>query len=253
MSEQNPFLAKEGVQGGGDSAAAGRGVDAGRSIEWLKQGWRLFTNNPGVWIAITVILLVIFIILSFIPVIGQLAANFLMPVFAAGVLGGCRSLHDGGELRIDHLFAGFKQNTGSLILLGVFYLVGMVAIMAVIFVIGGGAAFSGAMMGRGPGVGMAIGGFFLAMLVGVALMVPLAMAMFFATPLVAFKGAAPLDAMKASFAACLRNILPLIVYGVIVFVASIVAMIPFGLGLLVLVPVLIGSMYTSYVEIFEQA
>lgn len=252
MSEQNPFVVKEGAQGQGGGTAA-RGVDAGRSIEWFKQGWALFTNNPGIWIAITVILMVIFIILSFVPLIGQLAANLLMPVFAAGVLLGCRSLHEGGELRVDHLFAGFKQNAGNLIMVGVFYLVGVVAIMAVGFVIGGGAAFSGAMMGRGPGVGMALGGLMFAFLVMFVLMVPLLMAIWFAPALVVFKSIAPLEAMKASFSACVKNLVPFIVFGVISFVATIVAMIPFGLGMLVLVPVLFGSLYTSYVEIFEGA
>ena len=78
MAEQNPFLVPGGGEAqGGNFDPAGRNVDAGRGIEWLKQGWQLFTKNPGMWIAIAVILLVIFIVLSFIPVVGGLAAQFL--------------------------------------------------------------------------------------------------------------------------------------------------------------------------------
>ncbi len=249
MSEQNPFESPATVGSGFD--ANGRSVDGGRAIEWLKQGWELFVKNPGVWIAIIVIMLVIVVVLSLIPIIGQLAVHFLMPVFVGGIMLGCKSLIDGGELRIDHLFAGFKQNTGNLVLVGVFYLIGVVAVVGITFLIGGGAALTGGLMGRGPGIGMALGGFFLAMLVMLVLMVPLGMAMWFAPALVVFHNVAPLAAMKASFFACLKNIVAVLVYVVIVFVLMIIAAIPFGLGLLVLVPVLMGSTYSAYVEIFE--
>lgn len=247
MNEQNPFS----VQGGGAFDPAGRNVDAGRGLEWLKQGWQLFTKNPGIWIAIAVILMVIVVVLSLIPFIGALAVNFLMPVFAGGILLGCKSLTEGGDIAIDNLFAGFKQNTGNLIMVGVFYMVGVIIITALVFVIGGGAALTGGLVGRGAGAGMAIGGFIVAMLVFLALLVPLAMAVWFAPALVVFRDVAPIEAMKASFFACLKNIAPLLVYGVILFVLCFIAMIPFGLGMLVMVPVMMGSLYASYVEIFE--
>jgi uncharacterized membrane protein len=253
MAEQNPFLVPEGgsAQGGGNFEPEGRRVEAGSGLEWLKQGWQLFTKNPGMWIAIAVILLVIAVVLNFIPVVGSLALNFLMPVFAGGILLGCRSLSADGEFGIDTLFAGFKQNTTNLILVGVFYLVGVVAITVIVFLIGGGAAITGGLMGRGPGVGMAVGGFIVAMLVFLALMVPLLMAVWFAPALVVFRDVAPLEAMKTSFSACLKNIVPFIVYGVILFVLSIIALIPFGLGMLIMLPVTMGSVYASYAEIFE--
>ncbi len=252
MAEQNPFLVPGGGEAqGGNFDPAGRNVDAGRGIEWLKQGWQLFVKNPGMWIAIAVILMVIVVVLSFIPVVGGLAAQFLVPVFAGGILLGCRSLAGGGDFGIDYLFAGFKQNTTNLILVGVFYLVGVIIITVLVFLIGGGAAITAALMGRGPGVGMAVGGFFVALLVMLALMVPLAMAVWFAPALVVFHNVAPLEAMKTSFFACLKNIVPFLVYGVILFVLCMIAMIPFGLGMLVMVPVMMGSTYASYVEIFE--
>jgi uncharacterized membrane protein len=251
MAEQNPFLVPGGGQGSGSFEPSGRNVEVGRGLEWLKQGWQLFTKNPGMWIAIAVILMVILVVLSFVPVVGALAMNFLLPVFAGGILVGCKSLAEGGEFGIDTLFAGFKRNTSNLILVGVFYMIGAALVAGLVFMIGGGAAITGGMMGRGPGVGVAVGGFFVAMLVFLALMVPLAMAVWFAPALVVFRNAAPLEAMKVSFFACLKNIVPFIVYGVILFVLYVIAMIPFGLGMLIMVPVSMGSVYASYVEIFE--
>jgi uncharacterized membrane protein len=90
----------------------------------------------------------------------------------------------------------------------------------------------------------------LAMLVMFALLLPLIMAVWFAAPLVLFHDHGAVDAMKGSFAGCLRNILPFLWYGVLFFLLSIVATIPLGLGWLVLGPVLAASVYTSYRDIY---
>jgi uncharacterized membrane protein len=57
-------------------------------------------------------------------------------------------------------------------------------------------------------------------------------------------------ALKASFFACLKNIVPFLVYGIVGFVLAIVASIPVMLGWLVLGPVFIASVYTAYRDIF---
>ena len=63
---------------------------------------------------------------------------------------------------------------------------------------------------------------------------------------------APVDAMKASFSASLKNFMAMLVFGVIYFVASIVASIPFGLGWVLLVPLTLLTVYVSYQDIFGQ-
>jgi hypothetical protein len=236
---------------GGGFTLDGRTVDAGRPVEWIKAGWKLFLKNPGIWIAQVVIGGIILIVLSVIPVLGHLASNFLAVIFAGGMLLGCKSLAEGGELRVDHLFAGFKQNTGNLVMVGVYYMVGMVIVFAVMFAIGGGGMLSGALVGRGAGAGLIAGGIILAALVGMLLFTPLAMAVWFAPPLVVFHNVAPLEAMKASFFVCLKNVWPFLVYGVILLVLTFLAAIPVLLGFLVLMPVLLGAHYTSYRDLFE--
>jgi uncharacterized membrane protein len=56
--------------------------------------------------------------------------------------------------------------------------------------------------------------------------------------------------MKASFIACLKTIVPFLVYSVIALLLALIASIPFGLGWLVLGPVMAASLYTSYRDIF---
>jgi uncharacterized membrane protein len=59
--------------------------------------------------------------------------------------------------------------------------------------------------------------------------------------------------MQESFTGCLRNIVPFLVYGVVMLALSLIASIPLGLGWLVLGPVLAASLYTSYKDIYLTA
>jgi uncharacterized membrane protein len=76
------------------------------------------------------------------------------------------------------------------------------------------------------------------------------MAVWFAAPLVVFHGHGAVDAMKGSFSGCLKNILPFLLYSVILMVFLFVAAIPLLLGWLVLWPVIAASVYTSYKDIY---
>lgn len=230
-----------------------RAVPPGNAFEWLRQGWAIFVANPGVWIAMTVIALVIFLGLSIVPLIGHLAAHLLTPVIGAGMLIACRKLSNSESIEIADLFAGFKRNTGNLVMLGVLYMLGMLAIFAVVFVLGGGSMAGGMMMGSPAGLGFAFGGMLLAGLLSLALSVPLFMAIWFAPALVVFNNMQPVPALKASFNACLKNTIPFLVYGLITLVLCFFAALPIGLGFLVLVPVLSGSVYAAYRDIFLAA
>ena len=77
------------------------------------------------------------------------------------------------------------------------------------------------------------------------------LAFFYAIPLVLFEGQTPVDAVSASLAACLRNIVPLILFGALTFVLGIMASLLFGLGFLVLIPVLTGASYASFRDVFD--
>ena len=227
-----------------------RVVPAGNAFEWLKQGWALFAANPGMWIALTVLFIAVMIGLSIVPFLGVLAANLIAPVLGAGLLLAARKAADAEMLAVADLFAGFKQNTNSLILLGAVYLVAMLVLVVIVFAVGGGGIASALVSGSPYGIALALGGVLLALLFSLVLAVPLFMAMWFAPALVFFNSMPPIDALKASFNACLKNTLAFTVYGLIVVVLLFFATLPAGLGLLVLVPVIAGSTYVSYRDIF---
>jgi uncharacterized membrane protein len=230
----------------------GRVVDAGRGWSWIAEGFELFRREPGPWIALIVVAALIFIALALVPVLGSLAAMVLAPVFAAGFVVACREEEEGRGVRVGHLFAGFQRHLGPLVSIGAMYL-GVTVVIALVVglatgagmwtLLGSGEVGPGAMAGAGLTM-------LLAFLVMMALLIPVFMALWFAPALVVFHERPALEAMKASFIACLRNIVPFLVYGVIALLLAMLASIPFGLGWLVLGPVLGASLYTGYRDIF---
>ena len=236
----------------------GRTRDAGQGTAWLSAAWELFKSAPGIWIALVVIYIVLAMVLSFIPMIGQLALTLLGPVFMGGILLGCKALDDGGELRIDHLFAGFKEKLGPLVMIGLLYLAGIVVVGVIVFGIGamlfGASALANlSSAGNGVNLGSAIVSILVLTCVALLMVLPLAMAMWFAPALVVFHDMQPLAAMQSSLFACIKNMMPMLFYGLILLVLGIVATIPFGLGWLILLPVALASSYTAYRDIFIQA
>ncbi|MQY52572.1 BPSS1780 family membrane protein [Rhodocyclus gracilis] len=231
-------------------AGASRRAPIDAAFAWLRLGWLLFTGNPGVWIGIAVLFIVAMLGLSIVPLVGQLAANLLLPVFIAGLLTACRRTADGEMPAIADLFAGFRQNTGPLILLGVLFMLGMFLIGAIVFVLAGGSLASALAVGRPAGFGLAFGGLMVAALLWLVLSAPLLMAICFAPALVSFHAMAPLPALKASFSACLKNAPVFLVFGLLTLVLAFFAALPAGLGFLVLGPVLAGATYAAYRDIF---
>ena len=92
----------------------------------------------------------------------------------------------------------------------------------------------------------------LALLVFLALIVPVAMAIWFAPALIALNGMTAVDAMKLSFKACWVNIIPFLVYGLILVGLSFLALLTLGLGYLVLLPVIYITYYTSYRDVLTE-
>ena len=254
MSEPNPFLSS-GTSGPSASGSAGeaRAVDAGQGWAWIVGGFELFKKQPGIWIVIGIVLFVILMVLAFIPILGALAMYLLLPVFIGGLMLGCQSLARDGTIEINHLFAGFKTQTGNLVVLGAISVGAMIVVMLPVLAMVGLGAFFGAAHGGAAGIGGMGATFLLAILIAFALSIVVYMALWFAPALVVLRGAAPVAAIKMSFAACLKNIVPFLIYGVVMMVLGIVAMIPLGLGWLVLGPVFVTSIYTAYQDIFGGA
>lgn len=228
---------------------------AGEGLAWFGAGWRMFMASPLIWLAITVIYAVLVIVLSLIPVLGSIASTILHPLFYAGFLAGCRAVEAGEPLRVEHFFSAFTDARARtpLAVLGVLLLAATAAVLFVFLLLAGGSALTAAGLGEAGGGAVFAGGALLGLLVVLVLLAVITMAFVYAPPLVMFAGRPTTEAIRESFQACLTQILPLTVAGLVLLVLSLLASLPLLLGWLVLIPVIAGAVWASYRAIFEPA
>jgi uncharacterized membrane protein len=234
----------------------GRGNSAGAGWDWIAGGWKLFVRAPLMWIISMVLLFIVFIAVSLVPILGGIAVQIMQPVVGAGLIVAAHSLDRGGSFELEHLFAGFRKNFGSLVVVGLLLVVGGILILLVFLAFVAMSIGTAFLAGNPDQIMNAVMASALTILVGVLIMlgllVPLFAAYWFAPALVIMHDMAPVAAMRESFFACFRNFVPFLVYGIILLLLGIVAAIPFGLGYLVLVPVVMASTYVAYRQIFTE-
>lgn len=240
-----------------------RSVAAMRGWRWIVEGVLLFQKNPLMWLALTGGLFLAFKLVLLIPIIG-IAAVFLMPILLVGLMEGCRALDLGGELKPGYLLSGFTRKTGALATLGAVYLLGNLLIFLVITVLGGEAlsevlkffAKNKATPENVESMRAALSKTTFALGVGSLLSIPLLMACWF-SPLLVYLHEMPIvQALITSLKACLLNVVPFLLYGGVLFIGLFlvtpisVATRILDLGMWLLAPIVIPSLYASYKDIF---
>ena len=227
-----------------------RKVSAGRGLAWISEGFGLFKQAPLLWIGALVLWLIAAMLLSVIPVIGSLALNLTFAMVLGGILLGARQQTLGHPLSLDALLGGFKAPLREpLLMLGVAYVVGTIVIVLVGALMGllvfGASVFSGDMQDFSLGIGSLI-----TILLILLMAMAFALATWFAPGLIVFHGVKVVDALKLSFAAGMANLGALSVFGIIAVLLALAAMIPFGLGLIVLMPILMAASYPCFRDVF---
>lgn len=215
---------------------------ASDATAWIAAGWESFKRAPGAWMGILVVFFLLNLVAGFIPFAGSLVMTVLGPVFTFGWLLGVRDLDAGKTLTVGHLFAGFiNPQRNNLILLGAVSLLAYVSLALVAVSAIGGAA---------PGA-IEVAPF--ALLVLLVLLVPVMAAFLFAAPLVGFDRQPIGTALRLSFNATSRNWLSLLIWSLLGLALTLLGALPFGLGLLVVAPVLAVSYYRLYQTLFPHA
>jgi uncharacterized membrane protein len=235
--------------------ASPRSRPAGNGVAWISEAWWFFRQAPGLWIGMFVVMMAVMMVSGLVPIAGFLVSCLATPLLWAGMMVGCDAQRRGEPLQFEHLFAAFSRNTGQLLLAGVLYAVALIVVMLVAFVpLLGMAASMGFMAGDvemlAEGGESLILMFLLAMLIYMALVVPLVMAMWFSPALIMLDDKPALEAIKLSFLGCLKNIVPFLLYGLVGMALAIAATLPLLLGWLVLGPLMYITSYTAYRDIF---
>jgi hypothetical protein len=206
-------------------------VPARNAINWLQAAWGYFKADPLMWIGMALVWIILASLLTFIPAIGPIANIVLFPLAYAGFLYGVRELEAGRALKFEHLWQALTdaQTRTKVIVLAILPL--GYTMLANVVTLG---------LGFNPVTGMALA--VASILVSLALM--------FAVPLVIFKNADPLAAIKASFQAGVTNVAPLGLFLLInIVVGGLLAMVTFGLASVILLPITIAALFCAYRDI----
>jgi len=238
-----------------------------RGQAWLFGGLRLWRRNPALLTFLTFGYLLLLILLSLVPFLGQVIASVLMPVLSLGILNGCRAVDQGRRAGPDILFSGFRSNQKALFAIGGAYFAASLLILILTMAADGGTLFR-TMTGATPIREDATNapGFILALLIAAALSTPLMMAYWFAPLLAGWKNLSAPKALFFSFVACARNWRPFLGYALNLLLFG--ALLPgIALGLiaaasptlasllsiplpLVVLPVVFASFYVNAREVF---
>lgn len=253
-----------------------RTVSVGHGAKWFGDGMGHFTKNPGVWILITIAYLFIASIPS---IVSQVAPGFgvlltfvsilFTFVWVGGLMMACRAQDSGEGISVTQLFAGFKHRLGPLMLLSIIFMLLMVVVVVIISV-----AMAGQLMTLGilnaeqfdPSMLVDnITVILLPVLVMLLFLIPIMMLVWFAPALIVLNNVPLMSAIGLSFKGCFKNMLPFLIYGLVFLVVGIAAIAVImlaaflvGFGALILyvifvfifLPVVQGSIYRSYKDIF---
>ena len=215
-----------------------RVVEAGRGASWWAHGWRIFTSGIGTWIGIMLIYIIITILISIVPFVGDVGHSLLAPVFIGGLMLGCRAIDRDQPLKVAHLFEGFQAaHFVPLLIIGA---IDIALTLLLAAVVAGGMSGGGSimeimrhggsdpmeMMSRSAGA-LGVAGLF-ASLAALVIGAVMAALNWFAPALVVLHGAKPIDAMKTSFMATWRNWVAFLVYGLIAIAFALVVLLVAG-------------------------
>jgi uncharacterized membrane protein len=229
-----------------------RDVRSSRGPAWLAGGWRLFRGAPAAWMGLSAGWMLITLGLVIVPVVGGVVANLLQPVFFASFAIAARRQLDGTAPTMGDLFAGFRRPLRPLANLGAILLAAEIAIFLLMSLLG--------LPGGGEGDEIVtlvdyvrqLQGKEWILIVGLVLTAFVKGALWFAPALLAFQDLTTAHAIRWSVFAALSNVGAMAAYGIALTVVFVAAALPWGLGLLVAMPVMIASTYTGYAEVFEE-
>ena len=239
-----------------------RRLNAARGWIWVRHGYLLIMRNPLMSVTFALLCALALFATIKMPILGPLLAILQIPIVIAGYMRLCRALEEEERVELTLLLEGFQKHTGRLAALGGFLMLGMLLSSMVMVVVGGEALRTlldnvnaasnpqllfDAMLTGASGVAFSL-------MLGISMVCVLMLAFQYAPMLVFFNDLRPFDAMRASLTGSLRNIVPYTLYNLILQgIALILSLLPYSIGLIVILPLSLTSLYVSYRNIFPFA
>jgi uncharacterized membrane protein len=235
----------------------GRSLPVGVSTHWIGEAWGQFKSAPGSWIGIIIGYFIFNLILAFIPFFGSLISTVVGPILIGGIVLGCARRDQGGSIAFEDLWGAFSRYAGPLAITGLIML-GFVILSFIFF----GACFAiflgTAALGSLANLNSllpALGGGAIALMVIVIFLwsIGFAMLYFLAPFLIVIHQMSPWAAMRMSFSGCLKNIVPLILTAIMMWLLMLASVVTLFLGLFILIPMVTSLYYVVGKDIFHDA
>ncbi len=221
--------------------------------DWLVSSWNLFKKKPLTWIFM-ILTFNIFLIVGSSYFIGKFIVALVAPVLAGGIFIALDKENRGEPIAIESIFSAFKERPvlKQLLTVGAIGVAVVTLTMALQYLTGTDYEI---MLETSKVEGesdlyrqVAKDSAFTGIVTWVWLC-----ALFFGIPLIAINREDAVPALKYSLLGCLFNFFPLVVFLVMTILLSILLILPFGLGLFVLFPILFGASYFTFKEIYLEA
>ena len=215
-------------------------VPARTGVQWFKLGVRTFFKQPLALSGLFFMFMAVMSVLTLIPVLGNVLALALLPGATLGLMAATQETTKGKFPMPVVLLSAFRagrQQLKAMLILGLIYAGGFLLVLGISATVDGGKFAHLYLMGGAmtPETVMEPD-FEMAVLLAMALYVPLSLMYWHAPALVYWHGVAPVKSLFFSMVACLRNFWAFTVYSL----AWLGAFIAMGMGV-ALVAAILGS------------
>lgn len=224
----------------------------GRGWAWVRTGFDIFNKGMGASVAMIVIWFVVGLVLEQLPA-GGFISQLLYMVWGAGWVAVAARGYEGNALQFSDFFSGFRHRLTPLMLGGLMVLCLFTLILLICFGLLHLWGLTG-LLSQDPETLTVTPeqaqGFLLCLLLGLALLVPVLMAITFAPALIFFHGVGIWQAARLSFKGCMSNMWPFLWWGLLGAVLILFGALLFLVGLLVVLPAINYSIYAAYRDIY---
>lgn len=218
--------------------------------QWLVDAWYIFKSKPSSWLGMMLLFGIFNVICMNIP-FGQYIIALLAPCFIGGIYLALNKHNQGESISFKDIFLTFKDQVllKQCLIIGAIG-VAVIVVNSLIYKMPGSSYMMSSYSGTSASTSSNVRHFSLGDFLTGFVTICWSMAVLFGVPLVVIKKMQAIAALKLSIIAILANLPPMVVFYVTVFVLGFIAIIPFGLGLIVLIPVIFCALYCAFNTLF---
>jgi hypothetical protein len=192
-------------------------VPARQGVQWVKLGIKTFWRHPLALAGLFFMFMAVMSVLSIVPVIGNVLALTLLPGATLGLMAATKETLNGKFPMPVVLISGFragKQQLRAMLVLGGIYAAGFLLVLGVSALADGGKFAKLYLVGGAMSSELLMApDFELAVLISMALYLPLSLLFWHAPALVHWHGVAPVKSLFFSLVACMRNFWAFTIFG----------------------------------------